>query len=948
MLIFTKAHVAAYTKKDGTTVVAHDRRPLYASRKVLNAAELHDWAIGSGFKHVVPPDKMHVTVAYSRAPVHHASVNPDAGTLLAAPVRIGLLGDENAHVLHVDHPRLHSRFAQIMNLGASWDHDGGAYSPHVTISYKPQDGDLTGVEPFNGVLHLGPEVTEDLKPGWGTSLVTKSMDAAALFMKAHVGPYMRGGKMVNISGYQGRNAQAAPSPGQMALFPSADPGPNPFRGKDPVADTPDLFTGKTPREHDASRPPPNGGKFGTIYHGTARPFDSFAPEKMGKMGGGYNHQGLAVYLTDDPHGMGRFFARAAAGKVAAKDKSLSAEESDRMADSDGVVMRVKLSPDARILDMRDGDAPADVRALFDKSVGDKDAYTKLREAVIAHGYDGLAFHEPNRPEGWETKADATTVVVYDAGKAKVIDHQDANDYRKKKPQPPPVAAKPHPLERSAARLAENRERLAEAKAGGDASSVTFLEDYIIPGNEESHAKLEAAFAAHAKTGDGTELSQADGKRHAILLPDASNPGKYRYQMFDDRGFSGHSTHDTPEEAVADAAKAGYHVHSPGILDKLAGAEEWSHGMAINAIMQAHNSGQIDWRTATDRMNALHDEREAKKAAASPAPAPADEAHKMEAMRTARESTVQKFGQESGKAAEEHYRSRYMAELERLRGKAAPAPAALSVAGKRRVRADHVNGEAAHTLVKLSDGTEHRMNRLNSAESMGLPGWHHDGHGYLADTEDQAAAELARKQTSAPAAAAAPPEHPAPVPRSMLQAVPEDRRAEWLDLHRRQHEMHHYDLGLVREDLGKARGKLNRAQTAMREAEAGAKSLRGHDLPGSEARAREADAAAARSRAEFDKHSAEVGRLKGVHQTIYEKVAKLGRDKDKILPLSGEPNIDWAAQRQRTSEEQAEHEKAMLGMYRRHYKDLAGRPMRKSWDWLGTTPLHGQIVLFLPR
>lgn len=64
-----------------------------------------------------------------------------------------------------------------------------------------------------------------------------------VFSKAHVGPYLRGGKMVNLAGYSGRNAQARAAAGQLDMFakPSKPLGPNPYKGKDPVADTIDMF-----------------------------------------------------------------------------------------------------------------------------------------------------------------------------------------------------------------------------------------------------------------------------------------------------------------------------------------------------------------------------------------------------------------------------------------------------------------------------------------------------------------------------------------------------------------------------------------------------------------------------------------------------------------------------------------------------------------------------------
>lgn len=46
----------------------------------------------------------------------------------------------------------------------------------------------------------------------------KSQQPVVLFFKGHVGPYLRGGKMVNLQGYQGRTARAVASPGQLGLF----------------------------------------------------------------------------------------------------------------------------------------------------------------------------------------------------------------------------------------------------------------------------------------------------------------------------------------------------------------------------------------------------------------------------------------------------------------------------------------------------------------------------------------------------------------------------------------------------------------------------------------------------------------------------------------------------------------------------------------------------------
>ncbi len=63
--------------------------PTYISRPVVNAQDIHDWAVGQGFKNVVPPEKMHVTVAYSKTPF-------DAGSLAETSPNITVAGGERS------------------------------------------------------------------------------------------------------------------------------------------------------------------------------------------------------------------------------------------------------------------------------------------------------------------------------------------------------------------------------------------------------------------------------------------------------------------------------------------------------------------------------------------------------------------------------------------------------------------------------------------------------------------------------------------------------------------------------------------------------------------------------------------------------------------------------------------------------------------------------------
>jgi len=136
--------------------------PLYASRPVLNAAEIIEWASAQGFKSTLPAEDIHVTVAFSRNSVDVERVPLTAPELSAVGgVRIvSPLGVEGAVVLKFDCPELQVRWEQYIVAGASWDWD--SYQPHITITYDGAGVDLSKVQPFLGAIVLGQESTQPL------------------------------------------------------------------------------------------------------------------------------------------------------------------------------------------------------------------------------------------------------------------------------------------------------------------------------------------------------------------------------------------------------------------------------------------------------------------------------------------------------------------------------------------------------------------------------------------------------------------------------------------------------------------------------------------------------------------------------------------------------------------------------------------------------------------
>lgn len=141
-------------------------RTLYVSRKVVNAADLIEWAKGQGFKTTIPADDLHVTIAYSRTPVDWMKV----GESWASELKVAAGGPRlmerfgEARVLLFKAAELDWRHENIKAAGDSWDHS--EYQSHITISYDPESPDLQHVEPYQGEIILGPELFAEVKEDW--------------------------------------------------------------------------------------------------------------------------------------------------------------------------------------------------------------------------------------------------------------------------------------------------------------------------------------------------------------------------------------------------------------------------------------------------------------------------------------------------------------------------------------------------------------------------------------------------------------------------------------------------------------------------------------------------------------------------------------------------------------------------------------------------------------
>lgn len=756
-----------------------------------------------------------------------------------------------------------------------------------------------------------------------------AMIKSILFFKGFVGPYLRGGKIVNVSGYHGRNARAKPSPGQMSLFGSNTPmGPSPYKGKDPVASTPDMFADDvvtTPRdemiaehkrlvqvlnspsheddkieakkqaaelkeyregsdEMPAIRPyselsdaekaaydqrngitrgqrEASGGEhpIGRLYHGTATAFSKFDPSKMGTVVG-YNDQGAGIYLTTDRDGYGKYFANEAAGKVGQRG---------------GEVLETSLHPSTKVLDAKNDqltdeqvsaamkliDLPENRKNLF-RPQELRDPMRLLMdvsrygrgESDIGKLVQAMGFDAVSLPEPRGIEGVKTDP---NARTVVVYNHDKVKIHGAK----PTEASEPdHLLADIPGAKWRRGKGLIAGHYGVDVNGE-------VVGNY--HAKPEDAVAEAKQTLANRDQWAKDKAARTEAI------GKLR-----DRLMSGGEATDQ------DLQLLGLRAGSSGLEWFIPAAAE-AFGVNSRAV-RPHIRDLI--RIGHTDMGAKKEFVEPKKALQALAAGLKPNADYNAAVTSTKE----------GPTDDNPRRKFYVTMAREGRGVA-------------KLAGPFDTHDEAKAHVHRAREAAHQVDPRSAFDAFGTAGIEADEHkpGVL----NERLGIGAKPTTHTPVTTD---DHPAPIPRSLLSMIPEDRLDEWKDLHRQQHELHHYELGQVREKLDRLRSKRNKAESAMNEAEAGVRAIRSAPVPDPE---READAQkfADKARADFTKLTREQDGLVGQHQSLYERIAKLGRAKERIAAGSGELDVDFAAMRKRTASEQQEHEKSMLKMYREHYK-----------------------------
>lgn len=148
--------------------------------------------------------------------------------------------------------------------------------------------------------------------------------------------------------------------------------------------------------------------------------------------------------------------------------------------------------------------------------------------------------------------------------------------------------RPSTLDGLREQLSDWREQQAE---GGP---MAFFAQEVIDGLEGKLSLLLSLIDAFQVSPMGFTLKHPSQDSWGIILPDASQPGRYRWQGFRADGFTGHCTFDTAELCLGDMVDFGLKVPDPGALDRNASTQTWQRGMEMLAVVQACNSGLISW------------------------------------------------------------------------------------------------------------------------------------------------------------------------------------------------------------------------------------------------------------------------------------------------------------------------------------------------------------------
>lgn len=163
------------------------------------------------------------------------------------------------------------------------------------------------------------------------------------------------------------------------------------------------------------------------------------------------------------------------------------------------------------------------------------------------------------------------------------------------------------LAKSRAAIKERRADIESLENIGKAEKAGFYR-HVLKHALPAHKALETVVMLFREHGDGLQLRHKTDQKWAFLLPDATDEGMYRYQLYDKQGFFSHRTFKDRETALVEVAKDSFLIEDNGSLDRLAATPTWARGMEMNAVIQASNARIISWEEGNrlaDEINARY-------------------------------------------------------------------------------------------------------------------------------------------------------------------------------------------------------------------------------------------------------------------------------------------------------------------------------------------------------
>ena len=163
----------------------------------------------------------------------------------------------------------------------------------------------------------------------------------------------------------------------------------------------------------------------------------------------------------------------------------------------------------------------------------------------------------------------------------------------------PADALPSKLLADIAQLEEWRAEVERAVSAGDEDQAQFM-SMLVESAEDNVEQLRGACTYACQAGYGATLRSKDGRRWATIFPDASHPGKSRYQAFDVNGWICHHTSASIEDAIYEAADDGFVIPDPDAPSRIFSLESFTTGNQVASVLAQLNAGQIDHEQA-DRL-----------------------------------------------------------------------------------------------------------------------------------------------------------------------------------------------------------------------------------------------------------------------------------------------------------------------------------------------------------